>query len=500
MKLPRSYYNSISYFGTAITGISLLMDLFLFIIGYFFEKSNSYLGLFLYIIVPVFLVLGLLLIPIGMLVERNRRKRKGETEEPRLPVIDLNNSSYRNAVMIFGVGTLFFLLLSGVGSYEAFHYTESVKFCGTVCHEVMKPEYTAYQNSPHAKVACVECHVGQGASWYVKSKLSGLHQVYAVLTNHFDRPIPTPITDLRPARETCEECHWPQKFYARQLVNMKHYLTDSANTEWDISLQMKIGPQVSALGLSEGIHWHINPDVEIDYVPRTKDREDIPWVKFMNKKTGKIEVFQTTDDPLKADTIPQMTHRVMDCMDCHNRPSHHYLTPMEFVDNGITDGEIPVDLPYIKKAAMDVFVNPYKHTDSARITIRKSILDFYKNEHPEIFETEKSKIDTAITGILKGFSENIFPEMGASWDAYPNHIGHKTYKGCFRCHDGLHKSEDGQVISRDCTLCHTIVEEGKPGEKIYSSLDSALAFIHPRQLKKGWEKHNCSDCHRYLYN
>src|SRR5512147_2459048 len=105
----------------------------------------------------------------------------------------------------------------------------------------MNPEFTAYRLSPHARVACVDCHVGTGATWYVRSKLSGLRQVYAVLTNSYDRPIPTPITDLRPARETCEECHWPEKFYARQLRNTKHYLTDSANTEWNISLQMKIG-------------------------------------------------------------------------------------------------------------------------------------------------------------------------------------------------------------------------------------------------------------------
>ena len=500
MKLPRSYYNTLSYMGTALALISLLMDGFLFIIGYFFEKSNSYLGLFIYIIVPVFLILGLLLIPIGMFIERSQRKKGVEVAHKKLPVIDLNNQGYRNAIMIFGVGSLFFLLLSGVGSYEAFHYTESVKFCGTVCHEVMKPEYTAYQNSPHARVACVECHVGTGATWYVKSKLSGLHQVYAVLTNNFDRPIPTPITDLRPARETCEECHWPQKFYSRQLVNERHYLTDSANTEWNISLQMKIGAQVSALGLSEGIHWHINPDVEINYVPRTGDREDIPYVKYINKKTGKVTIFQSEDDPLKPDTIPQMEHRTMDCMDCHTRPSHHYYTPQEFVDNAITDGEIPKDLPYIKQVAMDNFSDPFTNSDTARMMLRKNITDYYKDELPDVYAARTADINKAIDGIIKGFDNNIFPEMKASWDAYPDHIGHKTYKGCFRCHDGQHVSDDGKVISRDCNLCHTIVQEGKPGEQIYSSLDSALTFIHPRKLKKGWEKHNCSDCHRYLYN
>ena len=500
MKLPRSYYNTLSYIGTAVAAVSLLMIGFLFTIAFFFENSNVYLGLFIYIIAPVFLIIGLLMIPLGMLFEVVGRRKEKEFLRDKWPVIDFNVVKYRNAFLIFGVGTLTLMLLSGVGSYEAFHYTESVQFCGTVCHEVMKPEYTAYRNSPHAKVACVECHVGTGATWYVRSKLSGLHQVYAVLTNRFDRPIPTPITDLRPARETCEECHWPQKFYARQLRSMKHYLTDSANTEWDLSLQMKIGAQVSALGLSEGIHWHINPDVQIDYIPKSKDREEIPWVKYLDKKTGKILIFQTTEEPLSADTIKQVVPRVMDCMDCHTRPSHHYYTPMEFVDNAITDGQIPADLPYIKKAAMDNFINPFSSTDSARISIRSNILKFYQEEHPDLFTTRRPDIDKAIRGILKGFDNNIFPEMKASWDAYPDHIGHKTYLGCFRCHDDKHVAENGEVISRDCNLCHTIVQEGKPGEEIYSPLDSALAFIHPKKLKKGWEKHNCSDCHRYLYN
>jgi nitrate/TMAO reductase-like tetraheme cytochrome c subunit len=500
MKLPRSYYNTVSFIGTAAALVSLLMIGFLFTIGFFFENSNVYLGLFIYIIIPAFFVLGLLLIPVGMLIEVTGRRKEKEYLKDKWPVIDLNISRYRNAILIFSIGTLVFMLLSGVGSYEAFHYTESVPFCGTMCHEVMKPEYTAYQNSPHAKVACVECHVGTGATWYVRSKLSGLHQVYAVLTNKFDRPIPTPITDLRPARETCEECHWPQKFYSRQLRNTKHYLTDSANTEWNFSLQMKIGAQVSALGLSEGIHWHINPDVKIDYIPKTGNREEIPWVKYTNHKTGKVTIFQTTEEPLSADTVKIAGTREMDCMDCHTRPSHHYYTPMEFVDNGITNNSIPQDLPFIKKVAMNNFINPFTSTDSARLSIRDNIIAFYKDEHPDIYNSRQADINKAIDGILTGFGNNIFPEMKASWDAYPDHIGHKTYMGCFRCHDDKHVNEKGKVISRDCNLCHTIVFEGKKGEEAYAPLDSALTFIHPKKLKKGWEAKMCSDCHRYLYN
>lgn len=473
---------------------------YLFIVGFFFEESNSYLGLFTYIILPVFFVFGLILIPIGMIIDRRRsKKRKKEYLKKNWPVLDFNQAKYRNAFTIFGIGTLFFLFLTGLGSYEAFHYTESVKFCGTLCHEVMKPEYTAYQNSPHAKVACVECHVGSGASWYLRSKLSGLRQVYAVVTDNFSRPIETPLKNLRPAQETCEQCHWPQKFYARQLRHEKHFLTDSLNTEWNISLQMKIGPSHSAYGLAEGIHWHINPDVKIEYIPKREKRNKIPWVKYTNLATGEEIIYSDTLKPLKQNKIAEAIPREMDCMDCHNRPSHHYFTPDEFIDHALTTNEISNNLPFIKKITMELFKDPYNHTDTAMITIENYIKDFYKNEYPEMYETRKTDIDKAILTIKDQFNLNIFPEMGVSWDKYSDHIGHKTYDGCFRCHDDNHVSESGRTISKDCNSCHTIVFEGFKEQESYAALNDFLEFQHPVDIKDAWKTGKCTECHRYLY-
>ena len=299
MKLPKSYYNLISFIGTIIAGMSLFLMVLFSVVGYFYEDTSTYLGLFIFIILPVFLVIGLLIIPIGMSIEvKRRKKRELEYIKKGWPIIDLNVSRYRNAVLIFSIGTIILFFLSAMGSYEAFHYTESTEFCGTMCHEVMKPEYTAYQNSPHAKVGCVDCHVGTGADWYVRSKLSGLRQVYAVLSDDFSRPIETPLHNLRPARETCEECHWPEKFYARQLRQTKHFLTDSLNSEWNISLNMKIGPEHSALGLSEGIHWHINPAIKIEYIPKRDNRKDIPWVKYTNLESGEEIIYIDEENAL----------------------------------------------------------------------------------------------------------------------------------------------------------------------------------------------------------
>jgi len=501
MKLPRSYYNLLSFIGTTIAGISLFTIAFLFVISFFFEKSNSYLGLFIYIIVPVFLVIGLLLIPIGMLAEMRRRKKRVQVYlKNEWPVIDLNVKKYRNAIIIFSIGTLMFLLLTGLGSYEAFHYTESVEFCGTLCHEVMKPEYTAYQNSPHAQVTCVECHVGSGVGWYVRSKLSGLHQVYAVTTNNFNRPIETPIHNLRPARETCEKCHWPQKFYSRQLRYEKHFLSDSMNTEWNIGLQMKIGPSHSAFGLAEGIHWHINPKVKIEYISKEDNREEIPWVKYTNLETGEVTVFKDTVDTMEDSQIASSATREMDCIDCHNRPSHHYSTPADFIDYSMTTGSIPKDLHFIKKATMKALVEPNrKTTDSTLMQIDSLIHEFYKEKKPWLYSTKLAEIDKSVEEAKLQFSKNVFPEMKASWDVYPDHIGHKTYNGCFRCHNDTHISDNGKTISKDCNLCHTIVEQGKDGHETFAPLNSSLEFVHPKDIGDEWKKSLCSVCHRNLY-
>ena len=500
MKLPKSYYNVISFIGTVIAGISLVMIIVFALIGFFYAGVGAYVGIFTYIILPGFLLIGLIIIPIGMVIEVVRRKKRElEYIKKGWPVIDLNVPKYKNAIMIFSFGTIVLLVLSSIGSYEAFHYTESNEFCGTLCHEVMEPEHVAYQNSPHARVGCVDCHVGTGADWYVRSKLSGLRQVYAVLTDDFNRPIETPIHDLRPARETCEKCHWPEKFYSRQLRQTKHFLTDSLNTEWDISLQMKIGPEHSALGLSEGIHWHINPNINIEYIPKRDNRRDIPWVKYTNLETGEVIIYEDEENALSEKKMAAAVEREMDCMDCHNRPSHNYFTPMEFIDHAMVAGDIPKDLPFIKKVAMDLFIDPYESKDTAIMNIKNYTKEFYAENMPEVLDSREADIDKAIESILAEFSQNIFPAMGASWDEYDSHIGHKTYNGCFRCHDDNHKSESGEIIRKDCNICHTIAMQGTPGNEQFTTINGQLDFVHPTELDEGWEEDLCSECHRYLY-
>lgn len=499
MKLPPSSKNWLTIIGSIIAVINLALIILLFIISTLFNKDNTNLGLFIYIILPGFLILGLFLVPIGMIRERKRIRRSGEKGEAKFPRIDLNDPRHRNAFIIFTVSTIIILFLSTLGSFKAYHITESVEFCGTLCHQVMEPEYTAYQNSPHANVACVDCHVGSGASWYVKSKISGLHQVYAVLTKSYPTPIETPVHDLRPARETCERCHWPEKFYARTLWTNKYFLADSLNTEWDVILQMKTGPEFSGLGLKEGIHWHINPSVNIEYISENDKRENITYVKYTNKTSGKVKIFRNADNPVSDSLITATSTRMMDCIDCHNRPSHNYDSPTVYFNKEMISGQIPKDIPFFKKVTMEILKKTYNSKDTALMVIRDSITSYYKSLGGDYYAKNENVIENAIKGIQKGYSQNTFPKMKVTYDHYPEHIGHLESDGCFRCHNDAFKAEDGTKISRDCNLCHNIVGQGKEGMIEYTSVKDNLEFKHPVDIGTAWKEANCSECHKYLY-
>ena len=500
LKLPHSTQNWISIIGVMIALISLFMIVFLVVITSIFEEQASYIGLIIYIMLPSVMIMGLLLIPVGMIVT-NRKLRQQKEKTPQKedwPKLDLNNLRHRNAFMIFSIGTTIFLFLSAVGSYEAFHFTESVTFCGEICHDVMEPEYVAYQNSPHARVACVDCHVGSGADWYMRSKMSGMYQVYAVLADVYPKPIPTPIKNLRPARETCERCHWPEKFYAQTLRVERHYLNDEENTPWDIYLNIKIGGAYSAHGLAEGIHWHINPDVRIEYYPGDEQNLSIPWVRYTDKNTGKVIVYNSEDEPIEPQDMDTDKIRVMDCMDCHNRPSHSYKPPAFFVNEAITAGEIPHELPEIKSVAMEICGEQFYTKDSAHNYIRETIADFYETEYPDLYEEQPELVEKAITGLQDAFSKNIFPFMQVRWDAYPNHIGHLEFDGCFRCHDDQHVSDSGDVISKDCNQCHRIIAQGETDNMELASIGSALEFKHPVDIDGAWKESLCTECHTGL--
>jgi hypothetical protein len=499
MKLPKHYYSWTTFIGMAIALTTFVMIVFLFLFSLIFSEGDSYSGLFIYIILPTIMFIGLLMIPIGIRFKKRKEKREGVEREFKFPVVDFNDPKQRTMLFFISIGLAIFLVMSALGSYQAFHYTESNEFCGTTCHKVMEPEYTAYMGSAHERVNCVECHVGSGAGWYVRSKLSGLYQVYSVIAKAYPTPIPTPIHNLRPAQETCERCHWPEKFYDRKYVTHRHYMSDEENTEWDISLLLKTSPQYRALGLQDGIHWHINPNVKIEYKPATFKRDVIAWVKYTNLSSGEETIYRDPEYEIDENTLDTLELRTMDCLDCHNRPSHNYRSPTNFVDEAITAGKISSDLPEIKLTAMGILVNDFPTTDSAFAYIDREIDDFYLSNYPDVYDTNKVAIDAAKDAMKDGYSKNIFPRMKVKWNEYPNYLGHLENNGCYRCHNDRFQSNSGTTISRDCNLCHLIKAQGIPGNMEYAAGEGSLEFKHPIDIGNEWKETHCAECHSALF-
>ena len=490
-KLPSSYYNAISLTGATLAGLSLALILFLFAIDKFGGRESSpYMGIIAFVILPMFLIIGLAMGALGVLRQQRRRKLGlGHTE--RLPRIDLNDRTHLRGTILVGGGFIAFLALSAFGSFQAYEYTESDKFCGTTCHTVMKPEYTAFNNSPHQRVGCVKCHIGAGAEWYVRSKLSGAYQVYSVIFNKYSKPIETPIRNLRPSRDTCEQCHWPEHFTGQKMKTFDYYGREEGNTHWSLKLLMKIGSGGAQGEPAHGIHWHtVN---QVTYVAADKKRQDIPWVKFTGKD-GTERVYRSTEATLTDADIAGKEHRLMDCIDCHNRPTHHYNPPSRLINRDNANGLIAQDLPGVKNLLVGLMEAPYKTTDEAVAAIEAGTHKFYDESHPDVAKARVGEIEMAIVRAQLLFKTNIFPEMGVSWRGFPDNIGHLTTPGCFRCHDGKHQTADGKVLPRNCDLCHTIVEQvRKTGEDVVSL--QSVEYVHPEDIGDEWKTTNCNECH-----
>ncbi|MGB9241757.1 MAG: NapC/NirT family cytochrome c, partial [Candidatus Acidiferrales bacterium] len=465
--------------------------LFLLLVDVLAGGSNPYFGVLTYMVLPLFLVIGLVLLIVGMLRERARRRKIAPDQVPTYTKIDLNVPRQRAIFTFVGSFLLVFVLLTAVGSYRAYEFTDSTQFCGQLCHNVMNPEFTAYQASPHARVRCVECHVGPGASWYVRSKMSGMRQVYAATFNTFPRPIPSPVENLRPAQQTCEQCHWPEKFYGAQLKTINHFGYDEANTPRQIKMLIKTGGGSPTIGMTTGIHWHMNINNEVWYVPTDRQRQKIAYVKIKDHQ-GRVTEFFAKDSPLKPEDIKKATLRRMDCIDCHNRPTHIYQPPDKSVDDLLTAGRVDVSLPFIKKYAVEVLTKPYKTTQEGLEGIATDLYSTYLTKHPDVYSKKLPAIKQAITEVQRVFTTNIFPEMKLDWRTHPNNIGHLYSEGCFRCHDGQHVSKEGKVIARDCESCHILLGQENGGSAM-AKVPSAT-FQHPGG-EMDFAAVNCNECH-----
>lgn len=431
-------------------GISWLFVLPLQIRGH---VDNPYVGIIVFLILPIVFFVGLALIPIGVYLGKQRiRKGLGDAAFDR-------KAALRRLAWFFGLTTLANILIGTQVTYRAVEHMETPQFCGATCH-TMNPEMAAYQNSPHSRVECVECHVAPGAAGWVNSKAAGTRQLVETVLNSYPRPIPSALESNRlvPARETCENCHWPQQFGGVRLRVFSKYADDEANTRTQTVLMMMIGGSKI-----QGIHGaHFGPGVHIRYAAADPKRQTIPWVEYRNSTNGEVRTF-TTSDPSPSSNQQLPTYE-MQCVDCHNRPTHTFDLPERATDKALALGEIPVTLPFIKKKALEVLKATYPTSKEANEKIPAALISFYQQNYPDLYAKRSPDIAQAARGVLAIYNRNVFPELKVTWGTYPNNLGHTDFPGCFRCHDGSHTTADGKTITQDCNTCHEplAMEEASP--------------------------------------
>lgn len=487
------HQNWLTYAGVAIFTVGLLGGAFLFILEFLSDRAAPYLGLN-YLVFTALLVGGFVLIPIGMLRERRSRRLEAGHERAGELRIDLTSPAHRATLVAF-VSTLgLIVVLSGVGAYQSFQASESVSFCGELCHSVMAPEWTTYSRSAHAKVKCVECHIGPGAGWFVRSKFSGLRQIWATAINSYPRPIPVPIHNLRPARETCEECHWRRKFTGYKENNRSYFLADEDNSRHQLRMLLKIGGEKTSFLKGSGIHYHMLIAANVEYIATDEQRQEIAWVRVM-RRDGSVTEYNNVDDPLSEEERRTLEVRTMDCMDCHNRPAHQFPSATRSINQALEDEAISQRLPFIKVQAVQALDEDYASTEEAMTGIASSIRDFYRAEYSELLDGRERELTVAIQQVQEIYRNTVFPQMKAKWSAYPNNISHLESPGCFRCHNDSMEAEDGTTVFTSCHSCHIILAQGERIDEVKVNLREGLPFVHPEDYETIEEYMECVECH-----
>jgi nitrate/TMAO reductase-like tetraheme cytochrome c subunit len=479
LPVPSLLRNWLSLVGLLTVLASLFAFLLLFFLDLLAHTANPYLGVLTYLVAPLFTGIGLCLTLLGAWWERRALRKAGSPEIP--VVINLSRLRDRRILAIFVAGGVVLLFLTAMGSYHSYHFTESTTFCGQACHTVMEPEMVTYGHSAHARVACTACHIGPGATWFVRSKLSGTYQVYATLFNKYPRPIATPIKNLRPAQETCEQCHWPRKFSGDVVRTFRHFLSDEKNTEYSLRMLLRVGGGDPSRGPAGGIHWHMSVANKVEYVAEDETRQKIPWVRLTDSQ-GVVTEYRVPDF---TNEVSAAAIRTMDCMDCHNRPAHIYEAPNDAVDLAISLGQIDPALPFVRSNLTAVLTASYQTEQEATQKIATELA----NRYPD-----RASIRPVIDVAQRIYRDNFFPEMKANWLVYPDNIGHKNWSGCFRCHDDRHKTADGKqtIVFRDCNRCHLILAQGS-GAELEQLTPSGQPFQHPGEEYD--PEFKCHDCH-----
>lgn len=454
--------NPLSLLGGALTSAAAFVLIGFWVVSIFGHggSSNPYLGLIFDLFLPGLFIVGLILIPIGIWLRWRTLVAAGQVPAT-YPQIDLQNPVFRRGIEVVVLATFINFIIVGTASYRAVAYMDSPHFCGQSCH-VMQPQWAAYQESPHSHVECVQCHVGSGMESYVHAKVNGTKQLIEVTLHTWPTPIHANLNALRPARETCEQCHTPAKFIGEKLLVKTTFGDDEKNSTTRTVLVLHLGGVDSVSHLS-GIHGHHLTNFE--YVATDADAQTILSVSATNPDGSKTEyVSSDAKGPIKG------VRRVMDCMDCHNQATHVFHTPQEAIDTAMLDGNPSPTLPFVHKQGVQLLQATYVSQAEAGQKIVAGLDNFYRTQYPQVWTSQRAQIDAAAQRLVQIYDRNVFPNMKVTWGTYPNNIGHMAYPGCFRCHDGNHTSKDGKTLSNDCSLCHNILATDETNPTVLNDL------------------------------
>jgi hypothetical protein len=416
--------------------------------------ENPYTNLIVYVAVPFLLFLGLVIVPIGAINHRRYVRKHGDEKVEQYFRFDFNEPKMRHRGWFFAGWTMLFGAIMATAAYKGNHHMESAAFCGETCHTVMQPEYTAYLRSPHARVPCVDCHIGPGLPWLLRQKFTGLRQTIHTLTNTYERPIASPVKDLRPAREVCEVCHWPNRFYGDRTQLIYTYAEDEANTPELTRLMLHVGHHAAE---STGIHSHVAK--QIWYAAKDPKRMEMSWL-YERRPNGDVVTWAPEGTTLPANAGPNMKGtRLMDCVDCHNRSAHRFDSFDKLVDDALTRGDLKLDLPWTKKLAMEAvpkIEKPISFAEQRSILAKlNEIPKEYQARYPDIYKARATDVKNATATLVQLFLGTAFPAM----KVYPDmQADLKTHDGCLRCHGALvamSGPKKGETLSDDCELCHS---------------------------------------------
>ena len=402
-------------------------------------------------------------------------------------------------VLLWAIGIAAVAVVSVVAAYFFDEYTESDSFCGLICH-TNYPQYGAKQISSHASVRCGECHIGPGLTPKVMAKVYGIGELYSLATDSFERPLEPPVARMRPAEEICEHCHSPGLTYPDQFHLVSKFAHDETNSESTTRLMVWVSEREGGARVRPGAHWHI--DNPVQFIAVDGARQHIPWVGVSDG--DQLVEYRADGSQLSTAELDQLPVRTMDCMDCHNRDPHPFLSPERLLDEALASGQVDASLPFVKREGMKLLATA-DVSQEAGVEAMSGLRDFFDTEYADVAKTKTGEIDQAVEALQEIYSHTTFPRMNVTWEAYDDDSAHQGTSGCFRCHDGQHLDAEQNAIPSDCTTCHSVPVTSGPGQALELALLASLVpqYDSPESHKSPdfrWEHRilagdSCVDCH-----